>query len=374
MRIGVDLSNIVRGGGVTHIQEVFDNLDTCISTDSIVAFASKDLQKKLPKKEYIDYSIIPCGVYRYAWRFYDLPKELINNGVDLLFIPGGGYSNFKPYVTMCRNMLPFTSREHKKLNFSLYLKMKLLKIYHVCSYKKSNGLIFISKYAEKQISNRIHLKNDRTTVIYHGGSTAIFNKSRVNASRRSAQTSAFKLLYVSTLDGYKNHDTVIKAIHETIKTGYKIKLDLVGYGSFKQQKALKSKISKFNLDEIITYHGEVDKQKLNEFYQNADFFIFASSCENMPNILIEAMSAGLPIICSNVEPMPEFLGSTGLFFNPLDYLQLSEKINYLCSNYDKAINMGNQAHKKSKEYNWKQTAFQTINYLRSIYIDYNKIR
>ena len=36
-------------------------------------------------------------------------------------------------------------------------------------------------------------------------------------------------------------------------------------------------------------------------------FIFASTCENMPNILIEGMSSGLPILCSNYLPMPEFL-------------------------------------------------------------------
>ena len=45
-------------------------------------------------------------------------------------------------------------------------------------------------------------------------------------------------------------------------------------------------------------------------------FVFASSCENMPVTLLEAMAAGLPIACSDRGPMPEILGSVNPYFDP----------------------------------------------------------
>lgn len=49
----------------------------------------------------------------------------------------------------------------------------------------------------------------------------------------------------------------------------------------------------------INYMGLIDHDKLTDIYKNADGFVFASSCENQPIILLEAMAAGLPIACSN---------------------------------------------------------------------------
>ena len=47
---------------------------------------------------------------------------------------------------------------------------------------------------------------------------------------------------------------------------------------------------------------------------DANLFVFASSCENMPNTLVEAMAVGLPIACSDRGPMPEVLRDGGRLF------------------------------------------------------------
>ena len=50
--------------------------------------------------------------------------------------------------------------------------------------------------------------------------------------------------------------------------------------------------------------------------KRAHLFVFASSCENMPNTLVEAMASGLPIACSDRGPMPEILRDGGTYFDP----------------------------------------------------------
>ena len=70
--------------------------------------------------------------------------------------------------------------------------------------------------------------------------------------------------------------------------------------------------------EYITYHGSVSHNELHKRYANSDLCIFASSSENMPNILVEGMASGLPIACSKLGPMPEILKEGGVYFDPLN--------------------------------------------------------
>lgn len=64
---------------------------------------------------------------------------------------------------------------------------------------------------------------------------------------------------------------------------------------------------KFDGDNEIwcSHMGIVSHNEMVNIYNLADIGIFASTCENFPNILIEKMAAGLPCIVSNYGPMPE---------------------------------------------------------------------
>ena len=53
-----------------------------------------------------------------------------------------------------------------------------------------------------------------------------------------------------------------------------------------------------------------------DYLARSDLFIFASSCENLPITMLEAMASGIPICCSNRGPMPEVLGREGCYFDP----------------------------------------------------------
>jgi glycosyltransferase involved in cell wall biosynthesis len=76
---------------------------------------------------------------------------------------------------------------------------------------------------------------------------------------------------------------------------------------------------------VAEYDPEGNFVELERFIPNtaiateltrADLFIYASSCENLPVTLLEAMAAGLPIASSNRGPMPEVLGDAATFFDP----------------------------------------------------------
>src|SRR5690606_33571058 len=109
-------------------------------------------------------------------------------------------------------------------------------------------------------------------------------------------------------------------------------------------------------NEFVKNKGHIPYVQIAEEYKKASGIIFASNCENMPNILMESMASGVPIICSNKEPMPEFLKENGFYFNPKDALSLENAIIDFLSKPKEREQMANNNLKEIKNYTWEKTA------------------
>ena len=128
----------------------------------------------------------------------------------------------------------------------------------------------------------------------------------------------FKLVYVSSVHIYKNQCNVIKAVSKLRGLGYPITISIVGKIIYRPYgKKMLDEIEKQDSErEFIEYISNIPYKEMPHKYLQYDGVVFASSCENMPNILIEAMGSGKPIVCSNKGPMPEFLKDGGYYFDP----------------------------------------------------------
>jgi glycosyltransferase involved in cell wall biosynthesis len=94
------------------------------------------------------------------------------------------------------------------------------------------------------------------------------------------------------------------------------KIDIVGDGTYLDE--LKSLATR--LDVPVTFHGWLDRAdaKLVSLFERSSIFIFPSEAENFPTVLLEAMSAGMAIITSNVGGCPEVVGDAAIFVPPRD--------------------------------------------------------
>src|SRR5690606_16191270 len=102
----------------------------------------------------------------------------------------------------------------------------------------------------------------------------------------------FRLLYVSIINVYKHQWHVSDAVAELRKQGVPVTLDLIGPAYKPALKRLRNKMRSLDPHkEFIHYRGAISYSELPEWYHAADAFIFASTCENLPNILIEAMAS-----------------------------------------------------------------------------------
>ena len=98
-------------------------------------------------------------------------------------------------------------------------------------------------------------------------------------------------------------------------------------------------------DRIIIVEG-IDYKSLRLFIKKAKLFAFPSLIENCPNILLEAMRSGCAIISSNNDPMPEFCDKNVVYFNPLNPLDIRDKIYQTINDADLLKSLGRSAHKR----------------------------
>jgi glycosyltransferase involved in cell wall biosynthesis len=94
---------------------------------------------------------------------------------------------------------------------------------------------------------------------------------------------------------------------------------------------------------------------------NADVLLFASSCENMPNTLLEYMSVKKPIICSNRGPMPEVLGDWDYYFDPEDVCSLVLAFEKLFADRNRWEILSNISFTRVQLFNWKRSSNDLFN-------------
>ncbi|HKR31244.1 MAG TPA: glycosyltransferase, partial [Terriglobales bacterium] len=114
------------------------------------------------------------------------------------------------------------------------------------------------------------------------------------------------------------------------------------------------------------YSGSVPHTELPARYAQADLCLFASSCENMPNILLESMASGLPIACSNRGPMPEVLGASGVYFDPESSHDIAHALEKMIESPDMRTRLAEGSFQRAQAFSWLRCANETFGFLARI--------
>ena len=104
---------------------------------------------------------------------------------------------------------------------------------------------------------------------------------------------------------------------------------------------------------------------VKDYLNNSSLFLFASTCENLPFIVLEAISYGLPVITTDKSPMNQIVAGQNIFFDSLDIKSIKNIIKDNL-NEEKLNKISELNYLNSKNYKWKTNVIQTIKYLKSI--------
>jgi glycosyltransferase involved in cell wall biosynthesis len=127
------------------------------------------------------------------------------------------------------------------------------------------------------------------------------------------------LLTVSRLDPEKNPLLLLDVIAGLRREDPRWRLTIAGDGPLRDE--LIGRAAELGLQDVVTLVGEVTNgPALWELYRSADVFLHVSRTEGLPQVLVEAQAAGVPVVATAVGGVPEAIrhGRTGLLIGPGD--------------------------------------------------------
>jgi len=164
-----------------------------------------------------------------------------------------------------------------------------------------------------------------------------------------------RLICVCRMVPRKGLDYLLHAMQELKNDG--IVLELVGSGE--EQSQVAAKVSSLGLDDYVVLPGYVPPHRLYSHYHEADIFVLPSLSESFGQVLLEAMSCGLPIVATSVGGIPDTVrhGRNGLLVPSRDAAAIVEAVRWLVANPRQRARMGrDNAEQARTRHGWPSIA------------------
>jgi len=221
------------------------------------------------------------------------------------------------------------------------------------SAKKSVHIITPSLYVKNDIERFTGINNSKISVT-HEAADKIDEKPEPISYLENKRF----LMYVGRHLPHKNLERLIDAHQKLLKNDPKLLLAIIGKKDATTEILEKKILNKGYKNVIFT--GFVDDGQLRWLYENTDCYVFPSLSEGFGLPGLEAMVHGAPVASSNATCLPEIYGDGALYFDPLNTIDMIEKIEKIISDNKLRGDLISAGYAQAKKYSWQRMAEQTL--------------
>ena len=179
---------------------------------------------------------------------------------------------------------------------------------------------------------------------------------RPAAEPKAVEAGPARMLFVGRVVFQKGLDVLLKAL-ATLPPELNYVLEIIGDGD--QRPVLTAEAERLGISGRITFSGWCDRAVIAERYRAADLFVFPSRDEGMPNVVLEAMASGLPIVATAIAGSEELVrnGVNGYLVPTDDAGTLASALAGLIGQPETRRAMGRASRERiEREYTWTRVA------------------
>jgi glycosyltransferase involved in cell wall biosynthesis len=301
-RIGIFVSSLQVGGAEKVATTLANEMATVgIGVDLIVMKSGGELQESLDSRV----RVVDLNTNRGRFSFFTLIRYILENRPDavlsLLTVPNVllGLTRLVPM----RNRPLLVGSEHS-FDSDIYRRndrrLILFCIYYLMArigYRMLHVTIAVSEGVKERMLDRELVKEKKLEVISNP-----INLRNITppTGKRPPLGSCIQLLAVGRLDRLKDYGTMIRAI-KLVKEELDVELNVLGEGS--ERVGISSLIQQLELEHDVKLRGNV--MDTSAWYQGADVFVLSSLREGFPNVIIEALAHGIPVVSTDCQSGPK---------------------------------------------------------------------
>jgi glycosyltransferase involved in cell wall biosynthesis len=357
LRIGVNALYLLPGqvgGTEIYLRNLLSALASLDDHSEYFVFTNVETGSDLPHLPPIH--LVPQDVgatnrpLRLIWEQTELPVQAHELRLDCLLNPGFT----APVATACPNVTVFHDLQHKRHpEHFRWFDLPAWNFFLWAAVRRSRILIADSEATKADILEFYSFPADRIRVVTLGVEDEFFR-----VAQRRARTEPF-LLCTSTLHPHKNLERLVRAFEQfrTRRRGYR--LVITGVRGFISRE-LEATIADLNCGDSIELTGWLPRADLHDLFRRAHAFIYPSTFEGFGLPVVEAMAAGVPLACSDIEPLRSITRDAALRFDPASTSDIESAIERLVCDDALRLELSKAGRARAPKFTWKQCARGTL--------------
>jgi glycosyltransferase involved in cell wall biosynthesis len=148
----------------------------------------------------------------------------------------------------------------------------------------------------------------KAVVLPEIGSPPVDLSQRVHHLPALVAKRRFRLLFAGRLLGWKGVALALGAVEKLVRAGHDVELDIAGEGPLRAY--LAQQVIRFQLGDRVKLLGNIPRPDLLTLYAKADIFVFPSLHDSSGNVVLEALSRGVPVVCLDLGGPQLYVNST----------------------------------------------------------------
>lgn len=304
-------------------------------------------------------------------KIFHYPKlDKFVGGTDIFWSPHFNFSSFSDKTKKIITVHDLSFLRYREF-FSWRKNFWHLALAVKKNLKLADRIIAVSENTKNDLIELLGISEEKISVVYSGNN---FIKASFSEEERDNYFKEHKIkerfvLYLGNIEPRKNISGLIEAFNNLRSqySGYDdLQLVLAGAKGWKTKKIIKAaKNSPFYQD--IIFLGYVSSKEKSILYQSASLFVYPSFYEGFGFPPLEAMSCGLPVICSNVSSLPEVVSDAALLIDPGKSEEITFAMHSLLSDSLLADFLRKKGLERANFFSWEKAAKSYLDIFKKEY-------
>jgi glycosyltransferase involved in cell wall biosynthesis len=282
---------------------------------------------------------------RMLWEQTVLPVAVARHRLDVLLNPGFT----APILCGCPQVTIFHDLQHKRHpEYFRWFDLPFWNFFLFWSMTISRRIVAVSDATGDDLRRWYREPQARIRVVPSGVDPRFFELA---ALRRPEPF----LLAVSTLHPHKNLDGLLRAFAAFREGHSEYRLVVSGlHGFFSAE--LHALRERLDLGDSVDFPGWIPREQLYDLYARAAAFLYPSLFEGFGLPVLEALAAGVPTACSEIEPMNGIAGDAAVKFDPRDTCAIAEAMHRLVTDEALRRQLASAGPVRAAQFSWRTTA------------------
>jgi glycosyltransferase involved in cell wall biosynthesis len=359
MRVLVDLLYFTgaKGGMESYVRHLYERMPR--DDVEYIGFASHELA--VSDHSWFPGRIVDSGISgenRMAWAWGELTavsRAARRLEADVIHSPAniGPWRSPVPVVLTVHDLLPFRHPEFVPGRYSLVLRT-LIRL----AVRNASHVLTVSEQSKRDLVAVLHTPADEITVSPLAGSREVdagtvdpLSPPDAVAPPREDRT----LLALGNRLPHKNFDGLLRAL-ALIPDAERPSLVVTGsQGS----DPLAATVSDLRLERWVELLGWVPTEQIEELYARASAVVVPSLFEGFGLPVLEGMSRGCPVICSDLPVLREVAGDAAAYFDPKDARSIASTVRQVLSDPELRGRLSRSGRERAASFSWQRTADST---------------